>query len=198
MLIATENNTTFHYTYRPDDTICIHTCATSGDRVKIPEEIDGHPVTEIAAHFLENFENIKEVIFPDSVYIMGEDVLNGCYDLSSVKIPNNIEYIPNRFCSLTDLKTVEIPDKVRVIGNDAFRSCFDLYEVKLGKNVETIGIDAFALCSLTSFHIGPTVKQILYLDKAKGFLASNPHLKEITVDDVLHHFKWWFPVKKPA
>ena len=182
MLIATENNTTFHYTYRPDDTICIHACATSEDKIKIPEEIDGHSVTEIAAHFLENFEGIKEVVFPDSVYIMGENVLNGCYDLNSVRIPNNIEYIPNGFCNLTDLRTVEIPDKVRVIGNDAFRSCFDLCEVTLGKNVETIGIDAFALCSLTSFHIGPTVKQILYLDKAKGFLSSNPRLQSITVD----------------
>ena len=182
MLIAIENNTTFHYTYRPDDTICIHTCITSDDKIKIPEKIDGQPVVEIAAHFLENFENIKEVIFPDSVYIMGEDVLNGCYDLSSVKIPNNIEYIPNRFCSLTNLKTVEIPDKVRVIGNDAFRSCFDLYEVILGKNVEVIGINAFAICNLASFHIGPTVKQVLCLDKSKGFLVSNPHLEEITVD----------------
>lgn len=182
MLTAIINDTTFYYTYRPDNTICIHTCATSGGKIKIPEKIDRQPVVEIAAHFLENFESIKEVIFPDSVYIMGEDVLNGCCNLNSVKIPNNIEYIPNRFCSLTDLKTVEIPDKVRVIGNDAFRSCFDLYEVVLGKNVETIGIDAFALCSLTSFHIGPTIKQILYLDKTKGFLASNPRLKEITVD----------------
>lgn len=180
MSVFTYKGVDFAYTLRHDSTIRIERCGRSRC-ISIPEEIDGLPVTEIAPDFLRDMDGVKEVVFPDTIKIIGKNALYACYDLEKVKLPEKIEYIPKDFCSLTSLMSLTIPDSVKVIEDGAFGNIFDLKELVLGKGVEKIGLDTFSVSVVKTLHIGPNVKEIK-TDDSRGFMDGNSYLKEITVD----------------
>lgn len=68
---------------------------------------------------------------------------NGCDKLSSIRIPESVEYIgAYAFEDCTSLYKVELGSGVRYIGNNAFRYCYKLYEVI---NHSTLNITAGSL-----------------------------------------------------
>ena len=79
-----------------------------------------------------NGEEIKDLIFPNSVTNIGDGAFKGCTNLNSVTIGNS----------------------VTSIGNGAFSDCSGLTSITIGNNVTSIGESAFNGCSgLTSVHI---------------------------------------------
>ncbi len=75
----------------------------------------------------------------------------GCYNLTSITLPQSIEDIGEAaFADCYDLTTMNIPASVTTIGADAFMSC-GLTAVAIPQNVATIGSGAFTYCNdLTS------------------------------------------------
>lgn len=113
----------FKYEVNEGDTITI-LGRTDGDYDKdkliIPSEIEGKPVTVIGENAFW-FSDYSEVVFPDTLIEIGESAF-----ISS------------------DLESVELPDSVKKIGNKAFRECSDITTVKLTPFIEEIGSSAFS------------------------------------------------------
>ena len=99
------------------------------DKVVIPAEYNGKPVTQILPNAFEKATNLTEIV-----------------------IPNSITSIDGRaFFSCDSLTSVVIPDSVTSIGHDAFNNCKSLTSVVIGNSVTSIDGGAFYNCySLTS------------------------------------------------
>jgi hypothetical protein len=101
-----------------------------------------------------------------SVTVTGGNILYGafygCYNLTSVTIPDSVTSIGGRaFWYCRSLTSVTIPDSVTSIGDSAFNSCSSLTSVTIGNNVTNIGGWTFYGCrSLTSVTIPDSVTSI--------------------------------------
>ena len=96
------------------------------------------------------------------VIAIGNGAFDGCWNLTSVTIPNSVTAISNyafEYCS--GLTSVTIPDGVTDIGKGAFYWCKSLTSVTIPESVTTIGERAFVHCdSLTSVTIPQYVTTI--------------------------------------
>lgn len=65
--------------------ICITGCRLSNDSIwKIPETIDGKPVTAISSGAFCNRDDVEQMYIPDSVCYVGCDAFRNCKNLNSV------------------------------------------------------------------------------------------------------------------
>ena len=87
---------------------------------------------------------------------------SGCFDLTSITIPNSVTAIGDyAFYKCYGLTSINIGNGVTSIGNDAFWECNSLPTVTIGKSVTSIGELAFYGCSsLKSITIPPSVTHI--------------------------------------
>lgn len=107
----------------------------------------------------------SEVIFNGknlSVTSIGFSAFRGCYDLTSVVIPNSVTHIEDcAFSACYGLTSIEIPNFVTKIGTDAFSACSGLTSVEIPNSVTSIGTSAFHGCSgLTSVKIPNSITSI--------------------------------------
>ena len=117
-----------------------------GGKVKIPDKLDGHPVTAIGDYVFSGYE-ITELTVPKGIKSIGTDAFNQCEKLSRVSLPAGLKTIGDRaFECCGALKSITIPDSVTEIGEMAFFMCCKLTSVKLSKNLQTIGNGAFMRC----------------------------------------------------
>jgi len=155
--------------------------------IKIPPYI-----TSIPDKAFENFIYLKHVTIPQSVWNIGISAFKGV-KLTSIKIPNSVEYIENSafkecaelttvtfgdssslisigdsaFEYCTELKTVTFGDSSSLIsiGKSAFENCAKLKHVTIPQSVWNIGISAFENCGLTSINIPNNVEELYYTFK---------------------------------
>ena len=82
------------------------TCESVPDnnKIKIPSEHNGKPVTVINDAAFASKDGLKSVIIPDGVTTIGDRAFNSC----------------------SDLKNISVPDSVTSIGSQALLSCYDL------------------------------------------------------------------------
>jgi len=115
---------------------------------RIPDTTDGLPVTAIAGYS----------------YNGGWwGAFDGCYNLTSVAIPNSVTSIPGggAFSNCSSLTEVTMGDSVTNIGFAAFYDCSSLSIVTIPGSVSSIGDSAFGNCSsLTSLTIPSSVNSI--------------------------------------
>lgn len=95
----------------------------------IPSEIDGHPVTTIAAKAFYN-KGLTSLVLPDSLVTIEGPVYGGA-DTYKGTFANN------------HLKQLRIPDSVTSIGTCAFRQN-EIEAVYLGSGLQVIGAESFA------------------------------------------------------
>ena len=105
---------------------------------------------------------IKNLVIPDGVTSIGDDVFHGCNSLTSVTIPSSVTSIgSSAFYGCNCLTSVEIPNSVMSIGNSAFTYCRSLTSVTIGNSVTSIGANAFYDCSgFSSLEIPNSVTSI--------------------------------------
>ena len=157
----------------------------------IPSEIQhngvDYQVVSIGDNAFLNNTNLKSVIIPDSVTIIGEAAFlrtgltsiiipNSvttigvasflqCYDLTSVTIVNgdNPVSIGKSAFQQTGLKSISIPKSVTTIGGESFSHCYDLTSVTIAEGgASSIGESAFEGCtSLTKVTIPKSVISIV-------------------------------------
>lgn len=132
---------------------------TQSKRIKIPEEFNGMPVTEIAEKAFTG-EDITYAYIPDSIIKIGDNAFDDCHELESVRLSENITEIGYRVFADSAVREITIPAKVKTIGNKAFMTT-PLETITLPEGVETIGHDAFRNCTrLKSVNIGTGVTTI--------------------------------------
>ena len=113
-----------------------------------------------------------------SVIAIGSSAFSGCYQLTSVTIPNSVTSIGDRaFASCSALTSLTIPNSVTSIGSSAFHSCQKLTSVTIGSGVTSIGEGSFMYCSsLTSVTIPNSVTSI-----GKEAFSSCSSLTSVTI-----------------
>ena len=102
-------------------------------------------VAYIGNNAVSRIEQLKTVIIPDSVRIIGEDAFE--FDgIENLTLGNNIEEINNgAFYANRYLKVLDIPDSVKIIGANAFYDC-GLVDLTIGSGVESIVGYTFGDC----------------------------------------------------
>lgn len=136
-----------------------HTLYLNGELVTdltIPEG-----VTEIGIYTFLDCISLTSISIPNSVNFIGDYAFYGS-GLTGVSIPNGIITIGNRvFYDCNSLTSVTIPGSVISIGDSAFEDCDVLTNIAIPDSVTSIGKSAFAWCSkLTSIAIPDSVTTI--------------------------------------
>ena len=92
--------------------------------------------------------NLKEIIIPNSVTIIGAYAFYRCNKLISISLSNNLTYIKNNaFLECSSLREIIIPDSVTKIEKMAFYNCTSLQTIKLSNNLTSIEDTTFFGCS---------------------------------------------------
>lgn len=96
------DNCIFDYTIYNNETATITSITFTGDTVNVPSTVicEGkeYPVTEIGQAFLKDSDQIKKVVFPDSVKIISSDVLSHS-SVKDIVLPDTLESLGSNFAS---------------------------------------------------------------------------------------------------
>lgn len=94
---------------------------------------------------------------------IGEGCFDGCLDLVSIQLPENLTRIGYRmFTNCKNLTEILIPQNVVEIGDFAFFGCSSLSIVHLSKSLVRIGSQAFGYCkSIASIFVPPSMVDAL-------------------------------------
>jgi len=127
-------------------------------------------IKEVSRENFYNFKNLKTVVFPKSLQVIGASAFSDCSirkiklpknlkriescafsglfisKLEKVKMPDGLEEIHSMAFENQALKKVVIPDTVTFIGSSAFVGCEKLESVTLSKNITRINAVTFAGC----------------------------------------------------
>ena len=93
----------------------------------------------IADGIFDNYENLKQVEFPDGLERIGNNSFRSCESLEEISIPEGVKSIGESAFIYAGLKKVVLPETVVDIGDHAFMECVHLSEINLPKNIENIG-----------------------------------------------------------
>ena len=76
------------------------------------------------------------------------DVFSGCSSLTSVELPECLEYIgTNAFSNCSSLTSIELPESLTYISTGVFSGCSSLTSIELPEGFEMIQTDVFSGCS---------------------------------------------------
>ena len=119
--------------------------------VVIPETVvhNGveYPVTAIGYKAFNGCFNLTSIDIPNSIDSISSHAFNGCYNLISIVIPNSVVTLyPCAFNSCTSLRSVVIGNSVRVIEEYCFQYCYQLTDVVIGSSVTHLANKAFYDC----------------------------------------------------
>ena len=144
------------------------------DIVRIPEKIEGEPVTVIGNAVFGNAK-VTEVTIPDSVIFI-DDYAFYRSGLKTIAIPNSVISIGlDVFFGCTQLTSVTMGNKLTAISMHAFSGCYNLTGVVIPASVLDIAESAFSDCyKLTKIDIPATVKHI-----GKRAFESNLRVEEV-------------------
>ena len=98
--------------------------AYTNDKLYIPNEFNGLPVTGISANAFKKIKTITSVFIPDSIITIGQEAFYECTYIESVTIGNNVLSIGQKaFANCERLTELTIPSSVKIIDSYAFENC---------------------------------------------------------------------------
>ena len=140
---AADNAPAFEYLTR-NGGICILGCTNCGSELKIPEKIDGLPVTSIADTAFDGNNIITSVTIPDNVAEIGAKAFRACPKLNKITLGSG----------------------VAEIGEYAFTACPALSKIEVNKNNPT-----YSTISDCLYHNGDTL--LLYAGSKDAVIPDN-------------------------
>ena len=152
-----------------DDHAVLEEYSLDIEKLDIPAEVGGKPVTHIEAGvynpnaLLSNMNmTLKEVRLPDTIIGINDGAFQMCYALETVNFPEGLIYIGrSAFSSCEKLKSIKLPDTLESIGDYAFAFCggtdygenwdqhipTGLTEITLPVSLTYLGCGAFCGCT---------------------------------------------------
>ena len=131
-----------YYNNRLDDTM---------ESLVIPDEIDGKKVTAIADDFMRKlgnaFKNLKIIVIPNGVTIIGESAFESMYPVEKIVIPDSVTKIGTGAFAGCSLKSIQFPNQLTVIEGGLLQGCESLTNIVIPSNVISIGDYAFSHCT---------------------------------------------------
>lgn len=108
-----------------------------------------------------NGEVIENLVIPDGMTTIGNNVFRGC-SMKTVVIPSSVKSIgDNTFAGCSNLITLNIPNNVTSIGSRAFSGCTSMEKIILSESLKELPAYCFSGCeSLLSIKIPQNVKRI--------------------------------------
>lgn len=109
-----------------------------------------------------NNYNVKKIVIPDSIIIIGAYSFFNNINLTEVEISNNITQIKElAFAECHNLEKISLPNTLKSIGYKAFSDCKNLKKIIIPEGVESIGFGAFAEChSLEEIYLPNSLKTL--------------------------------------
>lgn len=157
--------------------------------MEVPETIviDGvtYTVTELADNLFADAtsSNLEEIVLPDTLTKIGDNVFSDCASLKAVVLPDGITHIGSGvFYNCTSLASVTLPSGLEVLGvsnneaNDCkglFYDCTSLKELTLSENIKQIGYNTFSgLSNIESISLPDSITSIVGEGKERDSLFS--------------------------
>ncbi|MEE1076257.1 MAG: leucine-rich repeat domain-containing protein [Acutalibacteraceae bacterium] len=83
--------------------------------------------TQIADYQFQNNANLRKVVIPNSLEVIGTDAFQGCFRLTGIDGMRGVKEVKTHaFLECTSLTDVEFPEALEVVGAGAFQSCLTL------------------------------------------------------------------------
>lgn len=190
----------------PDGTAVISGCTGNGQRLEVPESIDGHVISAIGDGAFAGRSDISVVTLPASLYRIDAGAFEGCQSLAEI----NLEWVSvigkrafadcsllreavfsqelteindETFINCVSLGSPVFPQSLSRIGEKAFAGCYSVESVTLGS--VSVEQSAFADClRLRSFSLGEGAMEI-----ARYALGGCVELREVTLPSSLTHIR---------
>ena len=149
------------YTKLEDNTVTVTGCSSDIDKIDIPNQIEGLPVTAIGENAFNGCSQLTEITIPNSVSDIGDYAFSGCA-IRNIVIPDNVKTISaGMFSGCTNLQSVTMPDSIQEIGSNAFYGCGSIRNITIPESTASIGNYAFYNCyNLNDIIIGGGVESI--------------------------------------
>ena len=133
--------------------------------IYIPSDIDGKKVTSLGSHLFGPEDDVdvfvKKLVIPNTVIRLEDSCLDDVGTMTSVVIPDSVEYIGKRAFSSTSLKSVKLPKNLKVLKKYAFSGCSYMEKISLPDSLTTIETGAVSYCgNLKKISIPKNVKKI--------------------------------------
>lgn len=133
-----------------------------------------------------NSDLIQNVVIEEGVTSIGDEAFLGCWNLTTINLPDGLTSIGNYAFKDCDshLTGIELPDSVTSIGDSAFSGCDSLTSINLPEGLMSIGDTAFYDCGkLTRIDLPAELTSI------GNFVFLNcSSLQKIIVDENNLHF----------
>lgn len=88
--------------------------------IVIPTELEGRPVSKIEAQALTEMPNLKKVVIPKTVKVIGPYAFASCPLLSEVVLEEGLETIEDWAFISCNIDNIELPKSIKSIGPNAF------------------------------------------------------------------------------
>ena len=145
----------------PDGTAKILRVYAMDGAVVIPEQLEGHFVTEIGAYCFSDSERLPDVLIRETELRSGER--------------DSVQF---QLIAGSDLESLILPDSVLEIKDFAFYNCRKLQKLQIGRETRRIGSDVFMNCSSLR-----TIEIRCGVEEASGVAMI---LQQISTEIVIH------------
>ena len=128
--------------------------------VRVPDTIDGLPVTEIGDKAFEEKKLVRWVTLPETTERIGAWAFHRT-SLQSIDLPSRVQYIGTDAFHHTPLKSISFPEGMTEIRRGTLSLCYKLTHVDIPDSVTSIGDYAISYCeSLKSLTLPDSVTEI--------------------------------------
>lgn len=118
---------------------CIYSVHTDKTNIIIPQEVNGHPVTEISDYAFGEGEYVY-ISLPDSVEKVGTASFIDCSNLTGISLGKGIKFIGHgAFINCRSLESITFPDGTETIDGFVLGGCDNLKEVYVPESVTEFG-----------------------------------------------------------
>ena len=112
--------------------------------------------SEIPSNIFTDSQNLKDILLPKSLKIIGRSAFANCVNLKRIVIPNLVEEINSKaFWNCSGLENIDIDKSscLTTIGNQAFTTNSVLKDLIIPITVTDISSEAFLGCSTSRLHL---------------------------------------------